>query len=205
MSKKAVPMGRVPAIVLTGGPGGGKSTLMRELRAEDPHAKRWLLAPEAAPLLFQAGLGAREKSFQRAVVRPQMALEEICMETASPGQVLVCHCGTLDPLAYWLRNGWDEKEFFSLTHMSREEHFRRYFGVIHLQTAAIGAEAHYRRWPDAHRPETLAQAAETDRLCAHAWSAHPRYVLIENTDQDWPDKARAAHDLLTRWLVYTSG
>jgi hypothetical protein len=109
-----------------------------------------------------------------------------------PGKVLVCHRGTLDPLAYWLRNGWDEKEFFAYTGMSREEHFRRYFGVLHLQTAAINAETHYRRWPDAHRPETLAQAAEIDRLCARAWSGHPRYVLIDNTDRDWLDKSRAA-------------
>ncbi len=36
-------MGRAPVIVLTGGPGGGKSTLMRELRAEDLYARRWLL------------------------------------------------------------------------------------------------------------------------------------------------------------------
>lgn len=42
-------MGGVLTIVLTGGPGGGKSTLMRELRAEDPYARRWLLVPEAAP------------------------------------------------------------------------------------------------------------------------------------------------------------
>jgi hypothetical protein len=39
-----------------------------------------------------------------------------------------------------LRNGWDEGEFFAATGMSREEHYRRYLGVIHLQTAAIVAE-----------------------------------------------------------------
>jgi primosomal protein N' (replication factor Y) len=42
---------------------------MRELRAEDPSARRWLLVPEAAPLLFGAGLNTRQESFQRAVVR----------------------------------------------------------------------------------------------------------------------------------------
>lgn len=104
-------------------------------------------------------------------------------------------------MTYWLRNGWDESEFFAYTATTRDGHFRRYFGVLHLQTAAIGAEAHYHRWPDAHRPETLAQAAETDRLCSHAWSGHPRYVLIDNAGRNWPAKMQAACDLLTCWLA----
>lgn len=55
-----------------------------------------------------------------------MALEETCAEADRPGQVLICHRGTLDLLAYWLRNGWDEGEFFAFTNMSREERFQRY-------------------------------------------------------------------------------
>jgi hypothetical protein len=194
-------MARVPIIVLTGGPGGGKSALMRELRAEDPHAQRWILVPEAAPLLFRAGLDGREKSFQRAVVRLQMALEDVCAEAARPGQVLVCHRGTLDPLAYWLRNGWDEREFFACVEMSREELFARYLGVLHLQTTAIGAEVHYRRFPDAHRPETPEQAVEVDRLCAQAWSGHPRYVLIDNICKDWNTKSSLACSVLAQCLA----
>lgn len=189
-----------PRIVLTGGPGGGKTTLMRELRAAGPHRGHWLFVPEAAPLLFQVGLDGREQCFQRAVVRLQMALEEICAETASADQILLCHRGTLDPLAYWLRNGWAEHDFFTYTETTRDEHFHRYWGVIHLQTAALGAEAHYPRWPDAHRPETLAQAAETDHLCARAWRDHPRYVLIDNIGRDWPAKAQAARDFLQQWV-----
>ena len=35
---------------------------------------------------------------------------------------------------------------------------RRYAGVIHLQTTALGAEPHDRGWPDTHRPETPQRA-----------------------------------------------
>lgn len=155
--------------------------------------------PEAAPLLFQAGLDGREWRFQRAVVRLQMALEDICAKAAAP-QILLCHRGSLDPLAYWLRNGWSERDFFAYTDTTRDEHFRRYFGVLHLQTAALGAEAHYLRWPDAHRPETPEQAAKTDYLCALAWRDHPRYVLIENAGRDWLDKSRTIREWLVHWL-----
>lgn len=44
-----------PRIVLTGGPCGGKTSLLRELREADPYGERWLFVPEAAPLLFQSG------------------------------------------------------------------------------------------------------------------------------------------------------
>ena len=108
-------MAIAPRIVLTGGPGGGKTTLMNELRHQDPNGERWLMVPEAAPLLFQTGLNGREKSFQLAVIHLQIALENICAEAAKPGQILLCHRGTLDPLAYWLRNGWHEEEFFTYT------------------------------------------------------------------------------------------
>jgi predicted ATPase len=191
-------------IALTGGPGGGKTTLLHELRAADPRGERWILVPEAAPLLFQAGLDCRQPSFQRAVARLQTALEETCAEAASPQQMLLCHRGTLDALAYWLRNGWDEGEFFAATGMSREEHYRRYFGVIHLQTTALGAEGCYRRWPDAHRPETIEQAAEIDRLCARAWGGHPRYVEVDNIEKDWLTKACIARDWLAVWIESTT-
>jgi hypothetical protein len=55
---------------------------MRELRTEGPNSQRWLMVPGAVPLLFQAGLTAREMSFQVAVVRLQIALEEACAEGA---------------------------------------------------------------------------------------------------------------------------
>lgn len=189
-----------PIIVLTGGPCGGKTTLMQGLRGEDPHAGRWIMVPEAAPLLFRAGLDGRHPEFQNAVVQLQTALEDACVSAARSGQVVLCHRGTLDPLAYWLRNGWDEADFFALTETTREEQLQRYLGVIQLRSVAIGAEAIYRRWPDAHRPETVEQAAETDRLCERVWQQHPRFVMIDNTAPSWADKEQATRTAIARLL-----
>ena len=152
-------------------------------------------------MLFSSGLDGREKSFQRAVVTLQIAIEDACAGASHSTQIMVCHRGTLDSLAYWLRNGWSESEFFRFVGISRGEHFRRYYAVLHLQTAAIGAERHYRCYPEAHRPETMAQASEIDVLCARAWGQHPNYVLIDNADRDWQSKADVALGLMTRWAT----
>ena len=174
---------------------------MRELRARDPQAERWLMVPEAAPLLFQAGLKAYDTSFQRAVVRLQIALEDACAEAAQPGQNLLCHRGTLDALAYWLHNGWDKETFSACVGRTLEELLLRYDLVLHLQTVAIGAQENYRGWPEAHRPETLEQAQEIDSLCAHVWRQHPRFILIENAGQGWHSKVATAFEALQNWFI----
>lgn len=192
-------------IVLTGGPGGGKSTLMAELRAEDPQAERWLLVPEAARLLLSAGLVQGSKHFQNEVVRLQIALEAGVARGGGcggdgPDRVLICDRGTLDSLAYWRLCGWSDQEFFNLTRMDLEAHGVRYDGVIHLQTSAIGAEGHYAHGAEAGRIESSGQAAEIDRQCGQVWAGHPRYVLVENAGRDWAAKSQAARDVLRRWV-----
>ncbi|EKU98204.1 hypothetical protein Lepto7375DRAFT_7466 [Leptolyngbya sp. PCC 7375] len=182
-------------IVLTGGPCGGKTTLMNELQNMDLDVN-WTLVPEAAPLLFQAGIDRRKKSFQKAVIELQISLETISEKFSQDGSILICHRGTLDPLAYWLRNGWDENDFFAYTQMSLHEHHERYSGIIHLQSVAIGAEEHYLSWPNAHRTETIEQAKQTDYLCQHAWNKHPHYLLVDNTKRNWLEKSKIVKRLL---------
>ena len=205
MEAAVIKSGAFPSIVLTGGPCGGKTTLMRDLRNEDLGSNRWLMVPEAAPLLFQAGLDGKLKHFQRSVVGLQIALENACATAAKPGQILLCHRGTLDPLAYWLRNGWNEDEFFDCTGMTRGQHHQRYFGVIHLQTTAIGAEESYSNWPYAHRPESVEQSAEIDRLLHRAWSGHPRYFVVLNDKVDWEAKSHIVREILKGWFEKAKG
>jgi predicted ATPase len=190
--------------VLTGGPGGGKSSVAEALRASDPNAERWMLVPEAASLMLSAGLSQGTKRFQAGVVRVQLALEDSIAAALDddPGpddRVMVCDRGTLDSLAYWRLCGWDDKEFFDVTGLTLAEHLGRYDGVIHLETTAIGAEDHYRRGQGTGRLEPPEEAAHIDALIAEAWRDHKRLVRIDNAGRDWPTKLDAALDVIQRW------
>lgn len=185
-------------IVLTGGPGGGKTTLIEELVRDLAWQGRFLVLPEAIWVAGRVGIPVREQLFQRLMVETQRSLEDALSRVLEPGdpRVVLCHRGTLDPLAYWLDRGWSEEAFFAYTGTSRDEHYRRYTAVVHLVTAADGAEAHYRRWPETHRPESIAQAVHLDRLLQKVWRGHPRYVRIDNAGQDWAGKSQAARRVL---------
>jgi predicted ATPase len=114
-------------VVLTGGPGGGKSSLIEELQHDPAWSGRIVSLPEAISLMRQVGLSLQEPLFQRAMVHLQMALEEGLDRAFVQNQarVILCHRGSLDPLAYWLDRGWPEEDFFASTGTRLEEHYRR--------------------------------------------------------------------------------
>jgi len=185
-----------PRIVLTGGPGGGKTTFLRDLRSADPDRQKYVLVPEAATLLIGAGHLPGTKEFQLAVVRLQLALEQTCSDLVRPGQVLVCDRSTVDSLAYWFLLGGSEEEFFLRIGLSKEAIYGRYDGALHLRTAARGAEKRYIRLQEGARMETPEEAAEIDALCAQVWSPHPGYRLIENLGDGWEKKSQRAKEAL---------
>ncbi len=183
----------LPKIVLTGGPGGGKTTFLRELRALDPEVHKFILVPEAATLLIQAGHRPGTKVFQLAVVELQRSLEASCALPASPDHVLVCDRSTVDSLAYWILLGGSEDEYFERTGLDPANHLTRYDGVIHLQTAAIGASSHYLQISEGARVETTEEAAKVDTLCLSVWKDHSYLRQVTNEYDRWEDKSRAAY------------
>jgi hypothetical protein len=188
-------------VVLTGGPGGGKTALIRELAGDPAWAGRILALPEAIAVAGQVGISPGERLFQRLMVEIQRGLEQALERTLEPGdrRLILCHRGTFDPLAYWLDRGWSEDQFYAFTGAGRSAHYQRYAAVLHLVTAADGAAVFYRCWPDSHRPEQPEDAIRLDRLLAHAWGDHPHYYRIDNAGRDWPAKAQAARAVLERY------
>lgn len=191
-----------PRIVLTGGPCGGKSALIDDLRADPAWTARFLAWPETASFARIAGISPAEKLFERVVVHLAMALEDGLDRALEPAdrRVILCHRGSLDPLAFWRQRGWSADEFFKFTGTTREAHYARYSGVIHLVTAADGALPAYSRWPAVHRPETPEEAIALDGWLEEAWRDHPGYRRIDNTGRDWATKSVAARAALAELL-----
>jgi len=185
---------------LTGGPGGGKTTLLRELRAADPNAERFVCVPEAATLLLQAGLRQGTQAFQLGIVAVQRTLEDAAREGTGADRCIVCDRGIVDSLAYWLLHGWSRDDFFDRTGLAPEEHLARYDVAIHLQTAAVGAEAHYRQHGDVVRSEKHGEAAHIDRIIAELWEEHSGYHFVGNTSLSWTVKSEAARVLIDAHL-----
>jgi hypothetical protein len=195
-------MSRNTFVVLTGGPGGGKSSLIEEIQRDPAWSGRIGSLPEAISFMSQVGLSLLEPLFQRTMVHLQMALEDGLDRAFVHNQIrlILCHRGSLDPLAYWLDRGWAEEEFFAFTGTRLEEHYRRYAAVIHMVTSADGATPCYARWPEAHRPEEVEDAVRLDRLLHRIWSGHPGYHRLDNAGRDWAAKSLAARRIVGRYL-----
>jgi predicted ATPase len=172
-------------IVLTGGPGAGKTAVLEILT----HlvCSHIVITHEAAGILFSGGFPRRaelpaRRAAQRAIYHVQVELEELAaMERPA---LIVCDRGVVDGSAYW--PGPDS--FWDAVGTTHAAALARYDAVIHLRTPN-GANGYGHQNPV--RIETPEEAREIDGRIAAAWEGHPRRVLIEATT-DFVSKAAQA-------------
>ena len=162
-------------IVVTGGPGGGKTALL-ELARRDL-CEHVALLPEAASVVYGGGFPRRElapnrRAGQRAIFAVQHELERDEIEQGSAGLIL-CDRGTVDAVAYW---PGDVAEFWRDVGSSAAVELLRYATVIHMRTPPAPEYNH--RNP--LRIESAAEAARLDARIADAWRDHPRRFIIEH-------------------------
>jgi hypothetical protein len=162
-------------IVVTGGPGGGKTTALDLFQRELKTAVK--IVPEAATMLFGHGLdrdagNADGKLLQRSIYRMQISLEGIFKDFYSD-RLLICDRGTLDGLAYWPDN---EQSYFHSLGTTFEAEAARYGAVIFFQTAAIHGEDVKSNNP--YRTEDSKTAVNLDEKLQRIWSRHPSFHFI---------------------------
>lgn len=177
-------------VVLTGGPGAGKTAVLELIRQSFCEHVRVL--PEAAGVVYGGGFPREDdpdckRAAQRAIFYVQRELEN-AGDSHNP-TIVLCDRGTLDGLAYWPASAED---FWSSVRTTEQEQLARYDAVIHLRTPA--SENGYNR-QNPLRTESASAAAAIDERILEAWQAHPRRFVVQSTSE-FLDKAAETLDIL---------
>ena len=192
----------IKKIVLTGGPCAGKTTaLVRIIEHFSSLGFKVFTIPEVPTLFTQAGMNYLTKNSaffyegEKATLEIQLALEDKFMRMAQQCQkpcVMVCDRGAMDISAYMAPEMWEEitRAVGTSTPQLRE----RYDAVLHLVSAADGAEQYYTTANNAQRVEQaneegLRIARSLDKKVIKAWTGHPHLRVINNHD-DFEAKMR---------------
>jgi predicted ATPase len=165
-------------IVLTGGPGGGKTTAADLFRREI--GEEVVVVPESATVLFSGGLPRVDEpharcAAQNAIFHLQRSLELI-QSSLYPDRILLCDRGTIDGAVYWPADAGDLFEQMGTTF---EDELSRYDGVIFFESAAVGDMSIETGNPT--RIETNKQAVALDKDLRKLWSQHPNFTFVPHT------------------------
>lgn len=180
-------------VVLTGGPGAGKTAVLEVVQRH--FCEHVVVLPEAASILFSGGFPRRDspaarEAAQRAIFRVQAELERMALEE-SRAAVILCDRGTLDCLAYW---DTDPARFWRDLGTRYADELARYAAVIHLRTPPAD---HGYDHSNPARIESADEAAQRDRRILETWSAHPHRVVIESSPS-FLDKLSATIEAIRR-------
>lgn len=177
-------------VVLTGGPGAGKTAVLELIRQSFcAHVK---VLPEAAGVVFGGGFPreddpACKRAAQRAIFFVQRELEA-AGDSHNP-TIVLCDRGTLDGLAYWPGSADD---FCTSVRTTVSDELARYDAVIHLRTPVL---EHGYNHQNPLRTESATAAAEIDAQILRAWEMHSRRFVVESS-VSFLDKAARAIDIL---------
>lgn len=198
-------------IVLTGGPCGGKTTALTTIVQHfTALGYKVFTIPEVPTIFIQSGMDylTTNRAFfyqgEKSTMEIQMALENAFIKMAETitdcPTLLVCDRGLLDITVYMGNEIW--KQISEDLGVTREQLLGRYDGVLHLVTAADGAEAYYTTANNAQRlekadEEGLATARSLDQRTLKAWSDHPQHFVIGN-EGDFQNKLNRVIELITK-------
>lgn len=162
-------------VVLTGGPGAGKTAVLEVAQRE--LCRHVVVLPEAASILWSGRFPRHptnpgRKAAQRAITRVQLEMQRMIIEEGH-SSLIICDRGTLDGLAYWPGT---THEYFDDIASSHERELARYATVIHMQPPTL--EHGYTS--SQYRFETAAEAAALDARIRDAWSGHRRRLVVES-------------------------
>lgn len=194
-------MKNIKKIVLTGGPCAGKTTaLVRVIEHFSSLGYKVFTIPEVPTMFTQAGMDylTGNRAFfeegEKATMQIQLALEDSfsrMAETIDQPVLIVCDRGTMDISSYLTPEYW-ERMIGELGYTTAQLRDERYDAVLHLVSAADGAEQFYTTSNNAQRLEQadekgLQIARMLDKKVIAAWTGHSHLRVINN-HEDFDNK-----------------
>ena len=136
-------------------------------------------------------------------MRLQIALEDSFLEIAKmihdKDVVILIDRGLLDGSAYLSQDNWQalmDDMGCSVPQLSDN----RYDAVLHMVTAADGAENFYASVSNEARYESSQEAILKDRKLREAYMRHRRWTMISNNFPDFNSKIKHAEEIVLRLM-----
>lgn len=138
-----------------------------------------------------------EKSMITLQINMENTFIEIAKSTGRPS-IIICDRGALDVAAYLPSELW--LEVLNYCNLTPEILQNRYNIVIHLVTAADGAEQFYTLSNNTARTETIEVARELDNRTRQSWINHHALYIIKNEQDGFQGKMNRAVDIIENSL-----
>ena len=177
-------------IVLTGGPCGGKSSSIDDLKRElEERGYHVFVLDESATRLINKGIkpfgddaNVTMYQFQKIILYYQLYREALIRSKARlyKNSVIIYDRGVIDNKAYLSEELWNK--LLEETHLNEEKLYNRYDLVCHLVTVEDGKKDCYTTENNNARSEGAAEALEKDLSTMNAWYKHPNFKVFPNYD-----------------------
>jgi hypothetical protein len=146
------------------------------------------------------------EEFEYQLLRLQLLLEDTCVQLATARDrlarnrpvVVMLDRGVLDMKAYMPPEVW--AAITRRCGVTEQQLVARYDLVVHLVTAADGAEQFYSSATNAARQESPELARELDQKVATTWSVHPRRVVVTNQGVTFTEKVARATSVVVNFV-----
>ena len=183
--------------MLTGGPCAGKTTALQRIEKEftEKGYKVFIIGESATELISSGArpfgtLSIPTYQFQKGIIGYQLYKEAMYENFAAtlPEEtkcLLVCDRGALDNKAYIDADGF--AQILKESSLKEIDLLTRYQMILHLVTAAKGAEEFYTLANNEARVEPPEVARSLDETTLNCWIGHPNLHVIAN-NQDFKSK-----------------
>ena len=200
----------IKRIVLTGGPGSGKTTVLDKIK--EVYARegiKVLVVTETATELINGGISFLDDTvnlldFQELVLRLQLAKEDIvdrALELSSKEDILVIYDrGTIDNTAYINKEEFEE----ILTRLNNVKSFSDLLNKYDLVINLVGREDFYTTENNKARSESASEALKLGDRTLQSWVGHPKIRIVkpkDSVDEKINEVLNIINDLLNKKQV----